>query len=204
MILGHFILISGRHLIGDCCEYRDAKTVFNHISSNCGSMVNLLISVHIPSVRKSFFFASNARNNSAWCWLFQDFLCWIHLQMACLFDLSPVCFNKCVLKFPAWLDVKSHWLHDCTLMAFLRHEFLNAPSKHLDQNTITYTDNICLTFLHGQMSSQINTFLGWLFTLCASVRLLPTVSENMVLQNSISTNDFSYSVLGWGFSPICA
>ena len=50
LIFGHFILISGRHLIGDCCEYRDAKTVFNHISSNCGSMVDLLMSVHIPSI----------------------------------------------------------------------------------------------------------------------------------------------------------
>ena len=38
---------------------------------------------------------------------------------------------------------------------------------------------------------------------CASVWLLSTVGEHMVLQNSISTNDFSHSVQGWGFSPVC-
>ena len=53
------------------------------------------------------------------------------------------------------------------------------------------------------MSSQITTFLVCLFTLCASVLLLSAVGEHMVLQNSISTNDFSHSEQGWGFSPVC-
>ena len=35
------------------------------------------------------------------------------------------------------------------------------------------------------------------------VRPLSTVGEYMVLQNSISTNYFWYSVQGWGFSPVC-
>lgn len=47
------------------------------------------------------------------------------------------------------------------------------------------------------------TFLVWLLTLCASVRLFSIVVEQMVLQNSISTNDFSHSVQGWSFSPVC-
>ena len=35
------------------------------------------------------------------------------------------------------------------------------------------------------------------------MRLFSTVVEQMVLQNSISTNDFSHSVQGWSFSPVC-
>ena len=56
-----------------------------------------------------------------------------------------------------------------------------------DQSTISYTG--------------YTTFLVWL-TLWASVRILSTLGEQMVLQNSISTNDFSYSVQGWSFSPV--
>ena len=63
--------------------------------------------------------------------------------------------------------------------------------------------NQLLTSMNEEMSSQITTFLVCLFTLCASVRLLSTVGEHMVLQNSISTNDFSHSEQGWGFSPVC-
>ena len=63
--------------------------------------------------------------------------------------------------------------------------------------------NRLLTSMNEEMSSQITTFLVCLFTLCASVRLLSTVGEHMVLQNSISTNDFSHSVQGWSFSPVC-
>ena len=63
--------------------------------------------------------------------------------------------------------------------------------------------NQLLTSMNEEMSSQITTFLVCLFTLCASVRLLSTVGEHMVLQNSISTNDFSHSVQGWSFSPVC-
>ena len=63
--------------------------------------------------------------------------------------------------------------------------------------------NQLLTSMNEEMSSQITTFLVCLFTLCASVRLLSTVGEHMILQNSISTNDFSHSEQGWGFSPVC-
>ena len=35
------------------------------------------------------------------------------------------------------------WMHKCTGVAFLCHEFLNPPSKHLDQSTISCTDYIC-------------------------------------------------------------
>ena len=35
------------------------------------------------------------------------------------------------------------------------------------------------------------------------MRLFSIVVEQMVLQNSISTNDFSHSVQGWSFSPVC-
>ena len=63
--------------------------------------------------------------------------------------------------------------------------------------------NGLLTSVNKQMRSQITTFLDWLFTLCAYVWPLSTVGEYMVLQNSISTNYFWYSVQGWGFSPVC-
>ena len=63
--------------------------------------------------------------------------------------------------------------------------------------------NQLLTSMNEEMSSQITTFLVCLFTLCASVWLLSTMGEHMVLQNSISTNDFSHSVQGWGYSSVC-
>ena len=66
--------------------------------------------------------------------------------------------------------------------------------------------NWLLTSMNEEMSSQIATFLVWLFTLCAYMcdfSPLWVSTEHMVLQTSISTNDFSHSVQGWGFSPVC-
>ena len=28
-----------------------------------------------------------------------------------MFNFSPLCVFKCILKFPSWLEAKSHWLH---------------------------------------------------------------------------------------------
>ena len=47
-------------------------------------------------------------------------------------------------------------------------------------------------------------FLGLTFyTLCICATFLHYGWAYMVLQTFISTNDFSHSVQGWGFSPVC-
>ena len=57
-------------------------------------------------------------------------------------------------------------------------EWGNELSNHHFLGLTFYTLCICATFLH----------YGWAY---------------MVLQTFISTNDFSHSVQGWGFSPVC-
>ena len=40
---------------------------------------------------------------------------WLHL-----FGFSPLCVFKCLLKSPAWINAKSHWLHLCAFKCLLK------------------------------------------------------------------------------------
>ena len=55
-------------------------------------------------------------------------LYWLHL-----FDLSPLCVFKCVLKLPVWKDSKVHWLH-------LFHFFSTVGFKKLNENKQSHTE----------------------------------------------------------------
>ena len=61
-----------------------------------------------------------------------------------LFDFSPLCISKCLLKLAAIEDEKSHWLHFFT---FLHCAFLNVSSNCLPERMKSHIGCICLTFL---------------------------------------------------------
>ena len=61
-----------------------------------------------------------------------------------LFDFSPLCISKCLLKLAAIEDEKSHWLNFFT---FLHCAFLNVSSNCLPERMKSHIGCICLTFL---------------------------------------------------------
>ena len=67
-----------------------------------------------------------------------------------LFDFSPLCISKCLLKLAAIEDEKSHWLHFFT---FLHCAFLNVSSNCLPERMKSHIGCICLTFLHCVFSN---------------------------------------------------
>ena len=67
-----------------------------------------------------------------------------------LFDFSPLCISKRLLKLAAIEDEKSHWLHFFT---FLHCAFLNVSSNCLPERMKSHIGCICLTFLHCVFSN---------------------------------------------------
>ena len=73
-----------------------------------------------------------------------------------LFDFSPLCISKCLLKLAAIEDEKSHWLHFFT---FLHCAFLNVSSNCLPERMKSHIGCICLTFLHCVFSNVSSNWL---------------------------------------------
>ena len=100
--------------------------------------------------------------------------CYLHLWWY-LFDLSPLCIFKCVLKSPAWTDAKSHRLH---LFDFF-------------------------STVHLQMCPQTVCPRGRIITLVAFVGLFSTVPFQLCIQIACSNGcKVTLVAIVWLFSTV--
>ena len=73
-----------------------------------------------------------------------------------LFDFSPLCFLKCVLKWPAQM-MQSHT--GCISWTFLECVFSNVSLNGLPEKRHSHIGCICLTFLHCGFSNEFSNGL---------------------------------------------
>ena len=125
----------------------------------------------------------------AFIWLFSAVRFQMSPQISCVsgciitsvaFDFSKLCVFRCILKWPASEDAKSHWLRLlglCPLCIFIcvlnlsAREYVKSHWLHLfDFSPLcvfkclydkmnSYIDCICLTFLHCAFSNESSTCL---------------------------------------------
>ena len=100
--------------------------------------------------------------------------CYLHLWWY-LFDFSPLCIFKCVLKSPAWTDAKSHRLHLFDFFSTVHLQMCPQTVCHRGRKITLVAFVWLFSTVHFQMCPQTVCPRGRIITLVAFVGLFSTV-----------------------------
>ena len=107
--------------------------------------------------------------------------CYLHIWWY-LFDFSPLCIFKCVLKSPAWTDAKSHRLHLFDFFSIVHLQMCPQTVCHKGRKITLVAFVWLFSTVHFQMCPQTVCPRGRIITLVAFVGLFSTVPFQLCIQ----------------------